>query len=181
TLTMTTPIYVSSAQLLKSFKLNPLVLVVAQVLDNLINFLFAFLVICIPILFMSDDVNKMGLIFMPLNLLILIVGTLSASMFLSVLNVFFRDTNFVLQFAISILFFMTPIFYPLSYIPQNYRWLVSINPFYYFIEPFRNSLVDFQMEMYLISLGKAGIAVVTVSLVTYIYWRRKKNEFYYHL
>lgn len=181
TIQMTTPILAQSGDLLKAFRINPLVLVVAQIIDNLINFIFAFFILFIPVYISSETGNKMGLFFLPVNIFLLMIGVSCMSIFLSVFNVFFRDTNFVLSFIISILFFVTPIFYPIEYIPIHMRWIVSLNPFYYFIEPFRISIVNFDMQAYFISTGKGLLVVSVMSLITYIFWKRKRNEFFYYL
>lgn len=181
TLQMTAPIYVYSAELLKSFRINPLVLVISQVMDNLFNFLFAFIIIFIPVAFMSDVGDLTGLWFMPLNLMLLILGTSFLSVFVSVFNVFFRDTSFVLNFGISVVFFMTPIFYPKHFMPQGYQWIIYLNPFYYFIEPFRVSIINFNMHEYLLSLARGSAFLAVIMAVTILYWKKKRNEFYYYL
>jgi lipopolysaccharide transport system permease protein len=181
TLQMTASVYVNAADLLKSFKINPLVLVISQVLDNLFNFFIAFTMMFIPIWFMSDIDVHMGFLFMPLNFVILVLGTTFLSVFISTFNVFFRDASFVLTFVISIVFFLTPIFYPISYIPESYRWIINLNPFYYFIAPFRMSLIDFKLDVYLDTVMRALVFLAGVICFTVIYWRKKKNEFYYYL
>lgn len=181
TLQMTASIFVYSSELLKSFRINPLVLVMSQVLDNLVNFIFAFVIIFIPVFFVSDVSNLHGLWFMPVNLILLILGTSFLAVFISMFNVFFRDTSFVLSFVISVVFFITPIFYPKEYIPEVYRWIVSLNPFYYFIEPFRISIVEFSLNNYLMSLMRGFGFLSMIMVTTIIYWRRKRNEFYYYL
>ena len=124
---MTTPVIVANGELLKSFKINPKVLVYSQILDNFINFLISFLLLFFPLWLQSEE-NPVGLIFLPLALIVLLLGTFTICSFLSLLHVFFRDTAFVVNFLTGVLFFLTPIFYPVSYIPNKYRFQWSSTP-----------------------------------------------------
>lgn len=177
TMDMCTPILQMSGELLKSFKLNPSILVWAQLLDNFFNFVFAFFIILIPTWFLSN-MGGVGLVFIPFALINLIIGVGSLVWFLSVFQVFYRDTKFVMQFFTSIMFFLTPIFYPTSRIPEAYQWLIHINPFYCLIEPFRVCLYNFSFDYFLFSLMKGAILTTIVLSVSMIFWKRRKNEFY---
>lgn len=179
TLQMGTPVFVSNAHLLRSFKINPLVILSSQVLDNFINFCVTFLLIFLPFYLTSDrDVLILGLL--PLAMIPLLIGTLSLCLTLSTINVFFRDTNFVMGFVLSIAFYLTPIFYPRDYIPDNWYWIVDSNPIYYFLAPFRN-LMFFESEVFFMSVLK-GLAVALGFLVlATLVWKRKKNVFYHKI
>ena len=177
TIDMVTPVLDLSSDLLKSFRINPIVLVLSQALDNFFNFLFAFFIVLIPSwFFMGGDWR--GVVFLPLILFSLMVTVCSACWFLATLQVFFKDVKFVVSFIFSIMFFLTPIFYPIDYIPEAYRYLVDLNPIYSQIEPFRYSIHEFNFPHLAKSLVKAYIVMFISIGVSYLYWRRKKNEFY---
>lgn len=180
TITMGTPILYNSRELLKAFKINPFVLVSAQIFDNGINFLFSFFVLFIPMLFMSK-ISLVGMMFFPLAF-ILAVTALSALVWsLSVLHVFFRDTAFVVGFVLNIMFFLTPIFYSEEFIPIQFRWLLNLNIFYMIIEPFRLAIYDFDLKEILISLFKCSLLTSVLTFIAFKIWRKKKNEFYTQL
>lgn len=180
TIDMVTPVLDLSNELLKSFKMNPVVLVCSQVLDNFFNFLFAFFVVLIPSwFFMGGDWR--GLILLPPILFSLLLFVGSACWFLSTLQVFFKDVKFVVSFIFSILFFLTPIFYPIDYIPESYRFLVKLNPIYAQIEPFRFSIYNFNFEELVKSMLRAYAYSTTLVAMAFFYWRKKKNEFYLSL
>src|SRR3954465_5069767 len=72
---MCTSLFVTSGNVLKSFRLNPLVLLTAQLLDNLLNFLAAFLIIFVALLFhMGGETHLNGLLFTPIAVLVLLTG-----------------------------------------------------------------------------------------------------------
>lgn len=180
TIQMGTPVFVVQAQLLKSFRINPWVVLGAQVLDSFVNFLASFLLIMLPFYFYSGK-PLIGLFLLPVAIIPLLVGTLSLTVILSVLNVFYRDINFVMNFFFSLLFFLTPIFYPKEFVPQDYQWMIQLNPVLYFIEPFRIVIHSSLLSSFFPELLKSVAACVGLSVVAFIVWKRKQNEFYRRL
>jgi ABC-type polysaccharide/polyol phosphate export permease len=179
TVQMTTPLFVTQSYLLRSFKINPMVILTSQVVDNFINFIASFLLILLPF-YLSSDRSLSGLLLLPFALIPLLIGTLSLGITLSTINVFFRDTNFVMSFIFNLLFYITPVFYPKSYIPVKWQWLVDINPAVYLLNPFR-SVIYFEGNTFWIDLLKAlGISILLLCIAVGV-WKRKRNDFYHKL
>lgn len=179
TVQMGTPVFVVQSQLLKSFKINHWIVLCAQVLDGFLNFLASFLLILLPVYFMSD--KAIGwLLLLPVALIPLLVGTICMTIIFSVLNVFYRDINFVMGFVFSLMFFLTPIFYPKEFVPKNYQWIIEANPIYYFIEPFR-SLIHKSGENFLPVISLSFVVSGIMIFLAMFVWKRKKNEFYHRL
>ncbi len=177
TIQMGTPVFVGQAQLLRSFKVNPLVILSSQVLDNFINFVASFVLILIPFYIMKGK-SVVPLTLIPLALIPLLLGTFALTVALGLLNVFFRDTNFVIGFIFSLLFFLTPIFYPREYVPPEWQWLTDVNPVTYLIDPFRVVIYDPTMSVFIPSFLKSmGVALV-ITVIAILFWKRKQNDFY---
>ncbi|TKF92860.1 ABC transporter permease, partial [Vibrio sp. F13] len=70
---------------------------------------------------------------------IIVISAMSLG--LAMLNVFVRDTAFLVGFGLRILFYITPIIYSIERVPENYRWLVNINPLAQLIDLFNRALV----------------------------------------
>ncbi|OUR93625.1 hypothetical protein A9Q84_19340 [Halobacteriovorax marinus] len=177
---MITPVLDSSRELLKSFNISPFVLALAQVFDNFINFLFAFFLVLIPTWGMSD-LSFTGIFFIPLALIFLVSGVIGMCFLLSVMQIFFKDVRFITSFVINILFFMTPIFYPVEYVPAEYRFLISYNPIFAMIEPFRYCIYDYDFNVLVFKLFKSGVVSVSFVAIAIIFWKRKRNEFFIKL
>jgi ABC-type polysaccharide/polyol phosphate export permease len=179
TIQMTTPLFLGQSHLLRSFKINPMVILGSQVLDNFINFFAGFVIILLPIyLFMEKDL--LSLLLLPVALIPLLIGTLAISVALSTMNVFFRDTSFVISFILNLLFYLTPIFYPKDFIPENLQWILFFNPAMYLLQPFQN-LIYASGEAFLSSIVQGiGVALFFV-LISILTWKRKRNAFYYKL
>ncbi|MBA2405453.1 MAG: ABC transporter permease [Bdellovibrionales bacterium] len=179
TVQMGTPVFVTQSQLLRSFKINPMVILSSQVLDNFINFAASFLLILLPF-YISSGKDMTNLLLLPVALIPLLAGTLALCITLGTINVFFRDTNFVLGFVLNLLFYMTPVFYPKDFIPPNWIWIVHLNPAIYLLEPFR-SVIYFDGANFGIALLKGTGIAIGLSLIAVMTWKRKRNAFYHKL
>jgi ABC-type polysaccharide/polyol phosphate export permease len=179
TIQMTTPLFVSQSHLLRSFKINPMVIFGSQVLDNFINFVASFLLIVLPF-YLTTGRDFSTLLLLPLALIPLLIGTLSIGVALSTINVFFRDTNFVMGFIFNLLFYITPVFYPKEYIPTNWQWIVDFNPAIYLLNPFRSIIYFSDGTFWMACLKGFGVSLV-LFLAAVMIWKRKRNAFYYKL
>lgn len=178
-LEMSTPALINQAKMLKSFPVSPYALVCAQIADNFINYLAAFLLMLLPIGYYFNW-PFINLIFMLLPLVSLFLFVASGSFLLSLINVMFRDTKFIVSFVVQISYFLTPIFYPVELIPDKFKWVADVNIFYSIIRPLQMLHQDFQMNAYWVALLKSFATSLFMAFLTWTYWRRKRNEIYFH-
>jgi lipopolysaccharide transport system permease protein len=177
TVSMGTPLFVSQAQLLKSFKVNPLVILGSQVLDNFINFLASFFLILLPF-YLASERSLLQLTLLPLPFITLLISAMALSVILGTLNVFFRDISFVVGFSFSLLFFLTPIFYPREYVPEELRGFVDYNPIHYILHPFRKLIYENSLSGFFETLTYSLGVALLLSLLAITIWRRRRNDFY---
>jgi lipopolysaccharide transport system permease protein len=179
-ITMCTGIIVGSGRLLKSFPVHALVYIMAQLLDNLVNFLAAFILIGIPV---GVFANHWDLTFLliPIPVLILFAGVTGMCFSLAVVHVFFRDTLFIVNFLIQVIFFVTPIFFPPEYIPEQYRWIIQMNFIYYLIRPFRTLLYDFQPRLFLLQSFTGALVAAVLLGISALIWKRSRNAIYFNI
>lgn len=81
------------------------------------------------------------IVFAPLVILPLILTTLGMSWFLASLGVFLRDVAQVVGLLVTVLMFLSPIFYPVSAIPAKYQVFIYMNPLTFIIEQMRDVLI----------------------------------------
>lgn len=180
TLDMCTPIFTTRAELLKSFKISPFVLIISQVLDNFFNFLIAFLLLLIPMTIAANSYS-LGLALLPLAMVQLIVGVIGIASLFSLAQVFFRDVRFILPFITNVCFFLTPIFYPIDIVPAEYLIYIENNPFYLMIDPFRQCIHHFTPDQFWYSFFRGSGVSLTFAILAYAAWKRRISEFYLHL
>ena len=183
-LEMCTSLFVTNGRMLKSLQVNPLVFLVAQITDNLVNFLATFIVILLPVCVIEyrdgwDHIE--ALMLLPIPILILAIAATAMSWLLATWQVFLRDTRFIVSFTLSVSYFITPIFYPLSFVPEQYRILILINPFYRLIAPFQVLLNDYDANAFGISLFYASVIACGFMGLAALTWEKRRNDVYFNV
>ncbi|MCG9966645.1 ABC transporter permease [Pelotomaculum terephthalicicum JT] len=110
----------------------------------LINGCIGFLVLMAGVVFFMGILNW-TVLFLPLVLLPLLLLTLGLSWFLASLGVFLRDIGQVVTVLISALLFASPIFYPITAIPEELQKLFYLNPISYIVQDLRRIFIWGQM------------------------------------
>ncbi|MFT6631443.1 MAG: ABC-type polysaccharide/polyol phosphate export permease [Bacteriovoracaceae bacterium] len=180
TLTQTVHSFLTMRESLLSFQIHPVSVIVSKSIDNFTNFIFPFIFLFI-LLYDSENFSWHGILLLPFAMIILFLGVTYMALFLATLQVFFRDTQYITNFVLSVMFFLTPIFYPRHLIPDEYQIFVDANPFYAFINIFKVNLWDFSyagaQDAFLYSLGFLGI----IMFITTIFWTKTRNELYINI
>jgi lipopolysaccharide transport system permease protein len=121
---------------------------IASVLSGLVDFGLAFIVLVAMMLYYNYAPNQTYQVYLtpaaltlPLFLLLAMVTALGVGLWLSALNVNYRDVNYVLPFLTQVWFFMTPITYSTSMIPDRAQLLYALNPMVGVVEGFRWALL----------------------------------------
>lgn len=166
---------VSAAGILKSFQISPLTILFSSIFESFVNFFAAFLILIIPTLIFSNSLTT-GLLLFPISLVLLVLFTSLTTAIFALLYVSYRDIKYITQFLMSILYFLTPIFYPPSFIPAQYQWIIGINPLYMIIAPFRACLYDTPLLEILTMQLKGVLVVFILGLIFKTYWKKCKNE-----
>lgn len=106
-----------------------------------------------------------AILLLPAALLLAVIVSFGMGVWLSVLNLYHRDIAHALPFTTQILFFITPVAYPLSVVPQDWRLVYSLNPMAAVIQCWRSAVLAEPLEMsvpqFALSLSAAGVLVVT--------------------
>lgn len=179
-LDMTATIFQTNGTLIKSFSVNPLVYLYAQLLDNFVNFIAAMVLVLVPLV-IAHQCHPLGVLLLPIPLINLILTTIGMTWIIATLQVFLRDTKFVLSFVMSVSYFVTPIFYPIEFVPESLRWLVYWNPFYIMVSPIRAALYDFNLMAFVGRLVPACILTILTLTTAFYYWKAKKNELLFNI
>ena len=108
--------------------------------STLFHSLISILILIAGRLLVVGSLSPMVLL-LPLILIPLLCLTLGLAWILASLGVFIRDTAYAVTIITQILFFMSPIFYPIEAIPKRFRFIIQINPLSSILENFRNVLI----------------------------------------
>jgi len=128
-----------NAQLLKKVPVPKAVFPIATVASGVINLVFA-LVPLLLILVITGHPLTPALLFLPVAILLAALFTLGAGLLLSPLSIFFNDIVEMITVILSVLMYLTPIFYPKEIVPPKMRWIVRFNPLRSILEVFRDPI-----------------------------------------
>lgn len=129
----------SNAQLLIKIPVPKAVFPLATVLAGVVNLLFA-MVPLFAILLVTGHPIRFAVLFLPLAIVLAALFTLGAGLLLAPMAVFFYDTIEMIGVLLTLLMYMTPVFYPMEIVPEKYRWAVRFNPIRSVLETFRDPI-----------------------------------------
>src|SRR5204863_3100067 len=116
------------AVLIKKVYFPRLVVPISVVLGGLPDFVFSFLLLLIMMAYYRRFPPLTFIFWLPLLIVLMLVAVLGVGLFLSALNVKYRDVRHVVTFLTQVWLFATPVLYPASLLPPNWRLAYSINP-----------------------------------------------------
>ncbi len=131
---------VGSANLINKVYFPRLIIPLSSVLSGLVDFAIAFLVLFGMMLYFGIFPSA-KLIWLPFLLLLAIVTALGVGLWLSALNVEYRDVRYAIPFLTQFWMFATPIAYPSSLLPEPWRSVYGMNPMGGVVEGFRWALL----------------------------------------
>jgi len=111
----------------------------------------------------------------PLAVLYMVLLAMGVSMFLAALNVRYRDIKHVLPFMIQLWMFATPIIYPATMIPRQFRPLLALNPCWGMVDGFRACLLPHQPINFALLGVSMGVAVVLFTGGAYYFHAMEKS------
>jgi ABC-type polysaccharide/polyol phosphate export permease len=177
---MCTTLLFHSGSMMKAYQVNPLVFIFAQIIDNAFNF-FVAMVVVLTLLSVAFEIPYSRLWLFPIAVIPLTIFVTSTSLIFATLFVFFRDIKFIVSFAMNVLFFLTPIFYPLSLMPEQFRWLVRLNPMYWIISPFQDIFSRVPLQTCAESLVMATLVSTGFAAIAYFVWKTKRNQVLFYV
>ena len=155
------------------------VFVVSAIFVGLVNLLLALIPLTLIILFTGPPFS-FALLFLPIPILLTFMFALGVGLIVATLAVFFVDVVDIYQVGLMVVMYLTPLFYPITIIPESYRSFFHLNPIYYFIEIFRQPIYQGVLpEPYLVL--RAALVAVTALIVGWWVFTKKSNEFAYRV
>jgi lipopolysaccharide transport system permease protein len=148
---------------------------ITPVLAFLLDFCVAFVILIGMMLYYHIYPTIMAL-YLPLLVILIMIIASGIGMFLSALNIKYRDIRYTVQFIIQFWMFASPVVYPVSMVPEKYHLIYAINPMTGVIEGFRSALlgtVAFPTQILMVS---AAVSVI-VFIFGALYFKRTERFF----
>lgn len=165
---------VNNANLISKVYFSRLVMPTAAVLAGLIDLAISFVLLLVLFAYyrVAFTWNVLAL---PVLVLLATLLALSLGLFFSALNVKYRDVRHAMPFVVQLGMFITPIIYPLSMIPQRWRWLANLNPMAAVVEGFRAALLGTHFNW--LGLLQGAITTLALLFAGAFYFRSMEKSF----
>ena len=145
-----------------------------SVLAKLVDFSISIMLV-VAVMFYYQVSPTWNLVYLPLLVLLMMIVPTGVGLWLSALAIRYRDVKFAMPFIIRMLIYSAPILYPASAIPEQYRFLYSLNPIVAVVEGYRACLLGMPMPWEFILPG--ALVAVLVLIFGAIYFRRMERVF----
>jgi|SRR3990172_8659705 len=166
---------VGDANLLQKVYFPRLLIPLSAVLAPLVDFFCSFLIL-LGMMVWYDITPAWGLLFVPVFLLVTVLTAFSVSLWLSPLNVRYRDVIIVVPVLIQVWMYASPIIYPISLVPEGWRFIYSMNPMAGVIAGFRWALAG-QTTPDILAIGVSLISVGFLFWGGLAFFRRMEPNF----
>jgi lipopolysaccharide transport system permease protein len=166
---------VGNANLIKKIYFPRLAVPIATILSGVIDFALAFVVLLAMMLYYGI-VPTINIVWLPLLLLLALVTALGVGLWLSAMNVQFRDVRYVVPFLTQFWMFATPIAYPSSLLSEPWRTLYGLNPMVGVVEGFRWALLGSHEAPGPI-VAVSALAALALLVSGAFYFRRMEKSF----
>jgi lipopolysaccharide transport system permease protein len=144
--------------------------VLAWIPDFVISSVFLFVIMAI-----FGFIPPITVVLLPVIMVAAIFAALSVGVWLSALNVAYRDVQYVVPFLIQIWLFLTPVAYPTTSVPEGLRWITGLNPMTWVIDVSRSWLTGASFD---VGIAAMSFAVTVALFVSGLYYFRRVEHFF---
>ena len=166
---------VDSANLIRKVYFPRLTIPIANTLAGLVDFALAFLVL-MGLMIWYGVTPTIRILWLPLFLLLALITALAVGLWLSVLNVEYRDVKYTIPFLTQFWMFATPIVYPSSLLKEPWRTVYGLNPMVGVVEGFRWALLGTKTAPGPM-IAVSAVAAILLLVGGAFYFRRMEKTF----
>lgn len=166
----------ANENIIKKVYFPKIILPLASVVTSFVDFTINAFLLLIFASVLGYFPNVGGIIIFPLAILMTTVTASGLGLFLSSLNVKYRDVRYILPYMVQILFYFTPVIYPLSIVSERNRYIMALNPMTSVVETMRVVFSGGEAvrgELLIISIASA----FCIFIVGFFYFRKTEQFF----
>jgi homopolymeric O-antigen transport system permease protein len=165
---------IGSAHLISKVYFPRMIIPASSVLAGLVDMAVTLGLVLVMYVWYSVPLSW-SLLIVPLPVVVTAVLAFGFGLWLSALNVEYRDVRVVIPFLLQIWMYATPVVYPLKALPLKYHWIVRVNPVTGIVDAFRACLLGQPLPW--ASLGYAAVFGLVVMITGAFYFRRVERLF----
>jgi len=166
---------VANSNMIKKIYFPRLTIPISKVLSGLLDFALAFIVL-LGMMAYYRVIPTANVLFLPFFLLLALVTSLGVGLWLSAMNVQFRDVQYITPFLLQVWLFASPVVYSSSLLSQPWQTIYALNPMVGVIEGFRWALLGQGPAPGTILIASSGVALAMLVSGAF-YFRRLERTF----
>jgi lipopolysaccharide transport system permease protein len=166
---------ISDSELVRKVFFPRLIIPLAGVIAPMLDFVIGFAILLGAMLWF-DVIPSFRLLAAPPLLVVSALLALAIGLWFGPINVRFRDVKYTLPFMLQIWMYATPIVYPLSIVPAEWKWLYSLNPMVGVIEGFRWAVFG-KGDPNVVALGLSLLIIAGMLIGGVIFFKRMEQSF----
>lgn len=167
---------ISNSNMLTKIYFPRLILPASTVIVNMVDFLISFAILVI-LMFWYQFVPGWNILFLPIFLFMAFITSLSGGLYVSALNVRYRDFKYVVPFVVQFGLYISPVGFSSSVIPDKWRLLYSMNPMVGIIDGFRWCILGGEHKIYWPGMFMSIGMIVLIVIFSVYYFRKMERTF----
>lgn len=132
---------VDSGQLIKKIYMPKYIFPLSKTMFSFLNFMISFIPVVAVLIFFRVPIT-LNWLYLPIYMVTLFMFTLGVGFFLAALNVKMRDTQYLYGIALTLLNYVTPIFYPVSSLSPRFQFVMQFNPLFQYVSLIREIMFE---------------------------------------
>lgn len=166
---------IGSANLITKVYFPRLIIPLSSALAGMVDYFIAFFILIFAA-FLYGFFPNFSFILLPLTIFLGFISATGLGLWLSALNVKYRDVRYAIPFFIQLLLFATPVIYPATMIPEKFRWLLALNPISGIIDAHRACILGYKPVDWL-SFGISTAVTLLIFISGFVFFRQTERFF----
>lgn len=154
----------------------PLAIVSSSLMKFAVQFGIFFLILLYFVIFTNDVQPNVWMLFTPVLILLMAMFALGMGMIFSSLTTKYKDLTFLLTFGVQLFMYITPVVYPISSLPEKFRFLVYMNPLSSIFECFRYAFLG-SGSFDITSIMWSGLFIIFILILGTVIFNKVEKSF----
>lgn len=166
---------IGNAALMKKVSVPKYIFPASRAVSGLVNFALSFIALLL-VMAITKAPFHLSMLYAIVPAFLTFVFSMGVGLVLSALVVFFRDINYIYGVGLTAVTYFTPLFYPISIIPEQLRWIISLNPLFHFVQCFRTCAIYGAVPTLWQNLICTLLAVSALGMGLFVFYK-KQDQF----
>ncbi len=165
---------VSNANLISKVYFPRMIIPASSIITSLVDFAISFGILIIMMIYFQY-VPDIRMLLLPVFIVLALIAAFGVGLFITALNVKYRDFRYIIPFIVQIGLYITPVGFSSDVVPEKWRLVYSLNPMVGIVDGFRWSILG--QPLYLSGLGLSILIVLLFLFIGVRYFRKTENSF----